>query len=131
MEALLIEVHCLLRADDAHWERIESLMLEIGYPGRNGQTHWKHTGWVREHSPGIAKSFTHTLWKRETAAAVLVVEFPPWYRPTTGALEKSYCFRIHCTRIDGKTHIHKAKTIESQFTHEYFTFNIQYPETNT
>ena len=131
METLLIEVHCLLRADDVRWEKMDSLLLEIGYPGRNGQTHWKHTGWVREQHPGLAKSFAHTLWKRETSAAVLVVEFSPQYQPESGALEKSYRFRTHFTGIDGKTHTQKIQIAEGPFTNPFLSFITQYPKGNT
>ena len=132
METLLIEVHCLLRPDDARWDTIESLMLEVGYPGRNGPVHWKHTGWLREPpNPGLAKSFAHALWKRETADAVLVFEFAPQYQQPSGTLEKQYRLRMHCTEINGKTHIQKLQSSEGPVTHSFFSVAVRYPQTNT
>ena len=124
MGTLSIEVHCLLKADDVRWETMESLTLEIGYPGLNGQTHWKHIGWVQEPQNSSAKSFTHALWSRQTAGQTIVIDFLP---PPTGALEKTYCYRTHTMGIDGKTQSTKVKIVEGFHTDLFFSFKPCYP----
>lgn len=127
----MIEVRCLLRADDVRWETTESLMLEIGYPGRNGPTLWKHTARVSEQQPGWAKTFVHALWQRETAALMLIFEFLPAWSPGARSAEQAFCYRVHATATDGRVHAHKMKMVEGPYTDLFFAFQPRYPGTNT
>lgn len=127
MGTLTIEVHCLLQADDARWESMESLTLEIGYPGLNGQTHWKHIGWVQEPANSLPKSFAHALWSQQSAEHTIVFDFLPVLLPHTGALEKTYCYRTHALGTNGKLHSTKMKIVRGPHTNLFFSFMPCYP----
>ncbi len=127
MRTLSIQVRCLLQAGDARWDTMESLTLEIGYPGRNGQTLWKHIGWLQEQHSSLAKSFTHALWSRETVENALVFDFLPVSAAPSGLVEKAYYYRTHTTGIDGRVHSTKAKLVEGPHTDLFFSFMPHYP----
>lgn len=131
METLTIEVHCLLPSDDAHWDTMETLTLEVGYPGLNGQTHWKHIGWVPEKQPGLTKSFCHAQWNQHAANHTIVFDFPPRIDPQSGAPEKSYCYRTRLMGTDGKIQTTKMKIVEGFHTNLFFSFKPHYPGANT
>lgn len=131
MSTLTIEVHCLLPPDDARWDRMESMTLEIGYPGLNGQTHWKHIGWVQEPHPGLTKSFSHALWSQNAANRTIVFDFPQVFNPGSGAPEKSYCYRAHLMGTDGKMQTTKMKIVEGIHANLFFSFKPHYPGANT
>lgn len=127
MGTLSIEIHCLLKADDVRWETIESLSLEIGYPTGNGQTHWKHIGWVQEPLHSTVKSFSHALWSRQSAGHTIVIDFMPVTKPHSGALEKTYCYRTHKMGAKGKMLSTKIKIVEGFHTSLFFSFKPCYP----
>lgn len=131
METLTIEVHCLLPSDDARWDTMETLTIEVGYPGLNGQTHWKHIGWAPEKQPGLTKSFCHAQWSQHAANHAIVFDFPPRIDPQSGAPEKSYCYRTRLMGTDGKIQTTKMKIVEGFHTNLFFSFKPHYPGANT
>lgn len=128
MKTLTIKVHCLVHAEDARWDTMESVTLEIGYPGLNGQTLWKHIGWLKEPQHTLAKSFAHALWSRQTVENTLVFDFLPVRLSDSGFVEESYCYRTHTTGIDGKIQATKIQIVKGPHTDLFFSFLPQYPE---
>lgn len=131
MGTLTIEVHCLLPPDDARWDSLECLTLEIGYPGLNGRTHWKHIGRVQETLPGLTKSFCHALWSQNAANHTIIFDFPQQFSPQSGVPVKSYCYRTRLMGMDGKMRTTKMKIVEGLHTNLFFSFKPCYPGANT
>jgi len=131
MEPLLIEVQCLLAPGDYRWEQIESVTLEVGYPGLSGQTLWKHIAWVQKPATGFVRSFAHAIWARQTAESVLVFEFMPLIPAETGKLEKKYSYRIHQVEIDGHLSRSKIQVADGVHRDDLFLFTPRYPALTT
>ena len=102
MEPVLIEASCKLRPEDPKWKDISSVSLEIGYPGRSGQTLWKHIGWLNDQSAPAGRAFAHALWNQELTHHVLLFDFLPVFEPKNNELEQTYRIRKNITRNDGR-----------------------------
>lgn len=127
MDPFLIEAHCNLAPDDPHWEQIESLKLEVGYPGLGGKTIWKSIGWLKEKTLPIGRSFAHALWKPKTTAHVMVFDFLPVLIGNTNETNKHYRIRESITLVDGRQKTSRTGPLRGEYSDEYFTLHPQYP----
>ncbi len=131
MEPLTIEVRCLLNPNDLRWNNIETITLEIGYPGLSGQILWKHIAWIQEPSAGFVRTFAHAIWARQTADSVLVFEFMPVLPAETGRLEKKYCYRVHQLEPDGYLRRSPVQSADGAHQNDLFLFTPCYPAPTT
>jgi hypothetical protein len=131
MDPFLIEVRCNLSPDDPQWDRIESLKLEVGYPGLGGKIIWKGIGWLEEQTNPIGRSFAHALWKPKMAAHVLVFDFLPVFIGNTNETEKYYRIRESITTTDGRHKTSKTGPVRGQYSDDFFTLHPRYPNTKT
>lgn len=127
MDPFLIEVRCNLMPDDPQWEKIESLKLEIGYPGLSGKTIWKSIGWLKEKTIPIGRSFAHALWKPKMATNVLVFDFLPVFIGSTNETDKQYRMRASIISNDGRQRTAKTGRLRGAYIDEFFTLHPQYP----
>lgn len=127
MDPFLIEVRCNLSPEDPQWDSIESLKLEVGYPGIGGKIIWKSIGWLQGKTAPIGRSFAHALWKPKMAAHVIVFDFLPVFVGTTNETEKNYRIRESVTTIDGRNKTSRSGPVRGQYIDEYFTLYPQYP----
>ena len=127
MDPFLIEARCNLRPNDPQWELIESIKLEIGYPGLKGRTIWKSIGWLQEKGIPISRLFSHALWKSTQAANVIVFDFLPVFVGNTQETNKKYRIRKLITTSDGNQYIDKTDPLTGMYTDEYFTLKPRYP----
>ena len=127
MDPFLIEVRCNLSPEDPQWDTIDSLKLEVGYPGLGGKTIWKSIGWLQEKTSPIGRSFAHALWKPKLAAQVLVFDFLPVFIGSTNETQKNYRIRESITTTDGHHKTSKTGPVRGQYTDEFFTLKPHYP----
>ncbi|MBL7828883.1 MAG: hypothetical protein JNJ57_19770 [Saprospiraceae bacterium] len=127
MDPFLIEVRCNLPQDAPEWQQIESLTLEIGYPGIGGKTIWKSIGWLQDKTIPIGRSFAHALWKPNLAAQVLVFDFLPMFIGGTNETEKRYRVRELISTTDGRRKTAKTGLLRGVYSDEFFTLQPQYP----
>ncbi len=127
MDPFLIEVHCNLKPDDPQWQQIESLKIEVGYPGLGGKMIWKGIGWLQQKSVPIGRTFAHALWNSKMAAHVMVFDFLPVFIGSTNETNKHYRIRESITTADGRQRISKTGPLRGEYIDEYFTLQPQYP----
>lgn len=127
MDPFLIEARCNLRPDDPQWEKIESLKLEVGYPGLGGKIIWKSIGWLQEKTMPIGRSFAHALWKPKMTAHVMVFDFLPVFIGSTNETNKHYRVRESIITTDGLQKTSRTGPLRGEYTDEYFTLFPQYP----
>jgi hypothetical protein len=128
MNPVLIEVHCNLPADDPNWKEIEGLQLEIGYPGRGGQTLWKHIGWLRDQMTPAGRQFAQAIWSQEMTNHVLVFDFLPVITSQGKGPEKSYRIRKSVTTASGRSKKIGTRLLKGDYHDEHFAFHPIYPE---
>jgi hypothetical protein len=131
MDPFLIEARCNLTPDDPKWAEIETLKLEVGYPGLGGKTIWKGIGWLQEKTIPIGRSFAHALWKPRMADHVMVFDFMPVLIGNTRETEKKYRIRASITTSDGKLKTARTGPLRGAYADEYFTLQPQYPGTKS
>lgn len=127
MDPFLIEVRCNLSPDDPQWEQIESLQLEVGYPGLGGKTIWKSIGWLQEKTIPVGRSFVHALWKPKMATQVMVFDFLPVFIGNTNETNKHYRIRESITTADGRQRTSRTGPLRGNYADEYFTLYPHYP----
>ncbi len=127
MDPVLIEVHCTLGQEDPQWTSISTLTLEIGYPGRNGQTLWKHIGWLQNHISATGHDFAQAFWNRTVSSRVLVFDFRPVLRAKTSKIEIAYKLRktLHGPHGRQRTSTH---LLRGNYQDEHFTLVTTYPD---
>lgn len=127
MKPVEIEVRCNLTSESPHWNQINSLTLQIGYPGRGGQILWKHIGWLRDQMLPAGKGIAHALWNKTTAGLVLIFDFLPVWKPNTAEPEKTYLIRKSVRAANGRLRTSKSRPVEGEYKDEHFTLLPQYP----
>lgn len=127
MEPVLIEVSCNLRQNDAKWEHISSLSLEVGYRGLNGKTIWKHIGWLSDKLLPSGRTFAHALWKPAMADHTLVFDFLPVSHPGSQEAEQTYKLRKRIIDADGQSRTARSGLIKGDYADEHFTLHPIYP----
>ena len=128
MTSLVFEVRCNLTSESPLWQDINSLTLEIGYPGRGGQILWKQIGWLRDHLLPAGKSIAHALWNQTSAGLVLIFDFLPVMLPDSAGFDKTYRIRKKIKAANGRSRTSKSGVLEGEYQDEYFTLSPQYPE---
>lgn len=128
MKPVEIEVRCNLTPESPHWEDINSLTLEIGYPGRGGQILWKHIGWLRNQMLPAGKGIAHALWNKTTAGLVLIFDFLPVSQPNTAETEKTYLVRKSIKAANGRSRTSQSRPLQGEYRDEYFTLSPCYPD---
>jgi hypothetical protein len=129
MTPLVFEVRCNLTSESPLWQDINTLTLEIGYPGRGGQILWKQIGWLRDHLLPAGKGIAHALWNQATAGLVLIFDFLPVMLPDTPSLDKTYRIRKQIKPVNGRSRTSKSKMLQGDYRDEHFTLSPRYPET--
>lgn len=129
MTPVTIEVRCNLTPESPHWKDINSLTLEIGYPGRSGQVLWKQIGWLRDQMLPTGKGIAHALWNKTTAGLVLIFDFLPVLHPNSAEPEKTYQIRKSIRPAKGRARTLKSGFLKGQYQDEHFTLSPFYPET--
>ena len=109
------------------WEQIESLKLEIGYPGLGGKIIWKGIGWIQDKANPIGRSFAHALWNPNMTNIVMLFDFLPALIGNTNETEKNYRIRAFITTKDGRNRTAKSGPIRDRYADEFFTLMPQYP----
>ena len=127
MDPFLIEVSCNIGPDDPQWQQIESIRLEIGYPGLGGKTIWKSIGWIQEKAMPVKRSFSHALWKPQMAMQVMLFDFLPAFIGDTNETHKDYRLKASITTTDGRQKTSRTGPLRGAYTDEYFTLQPQYP----
>lgn len=127
MDPFLIEARCNLHPDSPEWERIESVKLEIGYPGIGGKVIWKSIGWLQDKTIPIGRSFAHALWKPNMSTQVLVFDFIPMFIGSTNETEKRYRVRAQIATTDGRQKTSKTGPLRGEYSDEFFTLQPRYP----
>lgn len=128
MTPLVFEVRCNLTSESPLWQDINSLTLEIGYPGRGGEILWKQIGWLRDHLLPAGKSIAHALWSQTSTGLVLIFDFLPVMLPHNDGFEKTYRIRKKIKAANGRSHTSKSGILEGEYQDEHFTLSPQYPE---
>lgn len=127
MNPLLIEVRCTLGQDDPQWASIATLTLEIGYPGRNGQTLWKHIGWLPNQIATTGRDFAQAFWNHTVADRILVFDFLPVTGVKTQKTETAYRIRKSIMAADGRQRT-SSRLLRGDYQDEHFTVLASYPE---
>jgi hypothetical protein len=125
MPFIRIEVHCLLSPEDPRWKEMNSVALEIGYPGRRGDTLWKHIGWIQQTSPAANKQFAHALWSRDNSQQILEFDFLPAYQENTHAINLTYCIKKQVFQANGRTKHLKPKILKGNFQDDIFSLKFE------
>lgn len=128
MDPVLIEVRCLLNEAATEWEYISNISLQIGYPGRGGNTLWKHIGWLRDRLLPIGNAFAQAEWSKEMVDHVLVFDFLPVVPPNQFEPERSYRIRKNITDANGRTRRRRSGILEGDFSDEHIRLHAIYPE---
>lgn len=128
MTPIIFEVRCNLSPESPLWDDINTLTLEIGYPGRGGQILWKQIGWLRDQVLPAGKGIAHALWDQTTAGLVLLFDFLPVLRPNTIEPERTYRFRKSIRMPNGRLRTQKSGILQGEHRDEHFTFSPRYPE---
>lgn len=127
MDPFLIEARCNLSPDAPEWASIESLKLEIGYPGIGGKVIWKSIGWLQDKTMPIGRTFAHSLWKPALAAQILVFDFLPVFIGASRETEGKYRVRKSIVTSDGRRKTSKTGPLRGTYTDEFFTLEPRYP----
>ena len=127
MDPLLIEVHCILGQDSPQWESVSTMTIEIGYPGRNGQTLWKHIGWLKDRLSITGRDFVQALWNHNVTDRVLVFDFLPVLKTNTQKTETAYRIRKTILSPNGR-HQTSTRVLRGNYQDEHFNLVIKYPE---
>jgi len=127
MSPVFFEVRCNLTPESPLWKDINSLTLEIGYPGRGGQILWKHIGWLRDHLLPTGKGIAHALWNQATTGLVLIFDFLPVMLPNSAEPNKTYRIRKKIRAANGRSHTSKSRILQGDYTDEHFTLSLRYP----
>jgi hypothetical protein len=93
MTPITFEVSCNISPENPLWKDINSVALEIGYPGRGGEMLWKSIGWLRDHFLPAGKNIAHALWDQTSTGLVLIFDFLPKMLPDSAGFEKTYRIR--------------------------------------
>lgn len=128
MTPFVIEVRCNLTPESPQWQDINSLTLEIGYPGRGGQVLWKHIGWLRDHLLPAGKNIAHALWNQTSSSLVLIFDFLPVTLPNSTGLDKTYRIRKKIKTANGRSRTSKSGALQGDYRDEHFTLSPRYPE---
>jgi hypothetical protein len=128
MNPVIFEVRCNLTPESPLWKEINSLALEIGYPGRGGQILWKHIGWLRDQLLPAGKSVAHALWNQATAGLVLIFDFLPVTLPDSNEPDKTYRIRKKIEVASGRSRTLQSKILTGEYKDEHFTLSPKYPE---
>jgi len=128
MTPFIIEVRCNLTPESPQWKDINTLTLEIGYPGRGGQTLWKRIGWLRDHLMPAGKSIAHALWNQTSAGLVLIFDFLPVMRTDSTGLDKTYLVRKKIRTVKGRSRSTQTEVLQGDYKDEHFTLMPNYPE---
>ncbi|MCC6461698.1 MAG: hypothetical protein IT260_14585 [Saprospiraceae bacterium] len=128
MDPVLIEVRCLLNEAATEWEYISNISLQIGYPGRGGNTLWKHIGWLRDRLLPSGNAFAQAEWSKEMVNHVLVFDFLPVVPPNQFEAERSYRIRKNVTDANGRTRRRRSGILEGDYSDEHITLHAIYPE---
>lgn len=131
MTPLVIEVRCNLTPESPLWKDINSLTIEIGYPGRGGQTLWKKIGWLRDQLLPAGKSIAHALWNQTSSGLVLIFDFLPVMLPNSAGLDKTYRIRKQVKAANGRSRTSKSGVLQGEYKDEHFTLLPKYPETTS
>lgn len=129
MNPVIFEVRCNLTPESPQWKDINSLALEIGYPGRGGQILWKQIGWLRDQLLPAGKGIAHALWSQATAGLVLIFDFLPVTLPDSNEPDKTYRIRKKIETANGRSRTSQSKILTGEYKDEHFTLLPQYPET--
>lgn len=127
MEPVLVEVSCKLDKDHPKWNEIESMYIEIGYPGKSGNTLWKHIGWLKDKLSPFSRNFAHALWDKDHYAHTLTFDFYPAPKPQEpGILDKFY-IKKHITEKNGNTRVSKSMLVRGDFSDDIIALNTIIP----
>ncbi len=127
MNPLLIEVHCTLGKGDPKWTSVTSMTIEIGYPGRNGLTLWKHIGWLKDRASMTGRDFVQALWNSSITDRVLVFDFLPVLRTKSQKTETAYRIRKTLVSDNGRQQS-STRLLRGNYQDEHFNLVITYPE---
>lgn len=127
MDPFLIEARCNLSPDAPEWATIDSLTLEIGYPGIGGKVIWKSIGWLQDKTIPVGRSFAHALWKSAQAEQILVFDFLPVLANASPETENKYSIRESVITADGRRKTSKTGPLRGAYSDEYFTLEPRYP----
>lgn len=126
MTPVIIEVRCNLHSDSPQWKEINSMRLEVGYPGRGGETIWKNIAWLHDSVLPAGKSIAHALWDQATAGLVLIFDFLAVLKTDQQEPEESYRFRKHIVTTKGRLRTTKSGVLQGSYHDEHFTFTPRY-----
>ncbi len=127
MEPLIIEIGCALSPQDPRWNEIETLSVEIGYPNKEGKTHWKHIGWLRDALTPLRKTFSHALWSKSQNRHKLLFDFLPIARRNTAEPQTEYLLRKRVTTPDGRSRTSRPTRHNGNFTDDFVHIKIHVP----
>lgn len=127
MNPLIIEVRCNLSPDNPQWNEINSMRLEVGYPGTSGEIIWKHIAWLNDQLLPSGKSIAHAIWDRATAGLVLIFDLLTVRRTEGAEPEKTYCIRKHIVGADGHSRTTKSRLLQGDYKDEHFSLIPRYP----
>jgi hypothetical protein len=128
MTPLIIEVRCNLSAESPLWKDINFLTLEVGYPGRDGQTLWKKIGWLRNQLLPAGKGIAHALWNQTSTGLVLMFDFLPVMLPDNANFDKNYRIRKKMQTASGRSRTSHSGVLQGEYRDEHFTLSPLYPE---
>lgn len=127
MTPITFEVRCNLTPESPLWKDINTLTLEIGYPGRGGRMLWKHIGWLRDQLLPAGKGIAHALWNQTGAGLVLIFDFLPVLLPHSAEPDKTYRFRKSIKAANGRSRTQKSRLLQGEYQDEHFTLSPHYP----
>ncbi len=127
MNPVIIEVHCNLPSDSPQWNEINSMRLEVGYPGRSGEIIWKHIAWLNDQLLPSGKSIAHAMWDQATAGLVLIFDFLTVLQIENTEPEKNYCIRKHIISANGRLRTTKSRLLQGNYKDEHFSLIPRYP----
>ena len=127
MDPLLIEVHCTLGKEDPKWTSVTTMTIEIGYPGRNGQTLWKHIGWLKDRASTTGRDFVQALWESSISDRVLIFDFLPVLRTNSQKTETAYRLRKTLLSDNGRQQS-STRLLRGNYQDEHFNLVITYPD---
>ena len=126
MTPVIIEVRCNLPYDSPQWNEINSMRLEVGYPGRGGETIWKSIAWLHDQVLPTGKSIVHALWDQATTGLILIFDFLAVLSADAEKPEETYRFRKHIVTTTGRLRTIKSRPLRGNYSDEHFSLTPRY-----
>jgi hypothetical protein len=129
MEPVIVEISCNLDENHPKWNEIESMYIEIGYPGRTGGMLWKHIGWIKNQIVPFSRHFSHALWDKQNSTHTMAFDFSPVADEDSNEVVDKFYLKKHITDSEGNATSSKSMLVRGDFSDEMFTLKAIIPST--